>query len=327
MASYLNQKLGEIGAWAVPTRPIAPKAPVKPIVKPPQAPAISASLAAQMRAMNPSMTATWGWTPEQGASYWGTPQVEAPSYQGASGFDYAPIAPYQGPSSSLLESQQTEDLGAMSSSMTSRIRQALVDLGLSDQTQLGADAAKYVDAPTLEAAKANKYSLFQQIANSSERATAQARAQLAARGMLSSGQLTKATQDIVNQAEQQRYAGVREFTGSVGDLVSQYAQRQRDWASKIAEARFMEAQYRAAAGGGGGGGGGGGYGIDAATGRGYDSPERGGRPGEYADLPVRVGWNPARNSDAEYDMSGATRTAWGFIGPNGVRYDENGRVI
>jgi hypothetical protein len=135
--------------------------------------------------------------------------------------------------------------------------------------------------------------------------------------MLGSGQLTKSAQDILRDVEQKRYGGVREFSGSVGELLSAYAARQREWASKIAEARFRQ--------GWGGSDGGGAY--DPATGRGYDSPERGGRPGEWADLPVRVGWNPAKNSDAEYDMSGATRVDGGFIGPQGQRYDENGRVI
>jgi len=231
------------------------------------------------------------------------------------------IEPYTGASSALLSSQSAEDLGAMSSSMTSKIRQALVDLGLTDVSQLDPGARQYVDQATLTAAGQNKYSLFGQIATASAKATAMQRARLAAQGMLASGALTKSMQDILDEAEQKRYAGVRTFSGDVGTLLSAYAERQRDWASRIAEARFQEAQYRAANQDAWSGG------ASDPTGRGWDSPERGARPGEWADLPVRVGWNPIKNSDAEYDMSGATKTDWGYIGPQGQRYDENGRVI
>jgi len=248
------------------------------------------------------------------------PEVTAPEYAGASleGFGGGGGTPYTGVSPDLIESQMGEDLGAMSSSMTSKIRQALVDLGLTDTSQLTPEAAKYVDEPTRTAAAQNKYSLFSTLKASADKATAQSRAQLAARGMLGSGQLTNEANDILKQLEEKRYSGVRQFSGSVGDLVAAYAQRQREWASKLAEARFMQQQYVASGAGGG---------IDPATGRGYDTPERGARPGEWADLPIRVGWNPRKNSDAEDDMSGATRVPGGFIGPQGQRYDENGRVV
>ena len=272
--------------------------------------------------VNWGQAAEYGWTgsPDPNvvtrATQTGAPNLEGVGdYWGADtgGFGGS-IAPYSGPSGDLLQSQSTEDLGVMSSSMTSKIRQALVDLGLTDVSQLDEGARKYVDDPTLAAAKANKYSLYQQIADASAKATAQSRAELAARGMLGSGQLTKSAQDIIKQGEEKRYAGTRTFSGSVGELLSAYAQRQREWAQRIAEARFAEAQYRTAARASGGP-------IDNGAGL-------AGRPGEWADLPVKEGWNPNRNVDARYDMSGATRQSDGtFIGPQGQRYDENGRVI
>jgi hypothetical protein len=304
--------------YAVAAKPVAPKPAPKPVVKKPPLPG------------NPK----WSQAPEYGWTGSGDPNVVTQATQQLGGEDAfggisysgpqwgdmgGSIAPYSGPSADFLESQSREDLGAMSSSMTSKIRQALVDLGLTDTSQLTPEAAKYMDEATKTAAQNNKFSLFGQIATSSAKATAQQRAKLAAQGMLGSGSLTKSMQDILDEAEQKRYGGVREFSGSVADLLANYAQRQRDWASKIAEARFMQQQF--IAGGGGGG-------IDPVTGRGYDSPERGARPGEWADLPVRVGWNPLKNSDAEYDMSGATRQSDGtYVGPQGQRYDENGRVI
>jgi hypothetical protein len=248
------------------------------------------------------------------------PEVTGTDYAGASmeGFGGGGGMPYTGVSADLLQSQSAEDLGTMASGMTSKIRQALVDLGLTDTSQLTPEALKYVDAPTLAAAANNKYSLFSTLKSSAEKATAQSRAKLAASGMLSSGQLTNEANDILKQLEEKRYTGTRTFSGTVGDLLAAYAARQREWASKIAEARFMQQQFVASGGGGG---------IDPVTGRGYDSPERGARPGEWADLPVRVGWNPLKNSDAEYDMSGATPVPGGYLGPQGQRYDENGRVI
>ena len=43
---------------------------------------------------------------------------------------------------------------------------------------------------------------------------------------------------------------------------------------------------------------------------------------------MQEGWNPYRNSDARYDMTNATHHADGtYTGPQGQRYDENGRVI
>lgn len=51
-----------------------------------------------------------------------------------------------------------------------------------------------------------------------------------------------------------------------------------------------------------------------------------GRPGEWADLPVKMGWDPSRNSDAEYDMTNATWVGDGYVGPQGQRYDEHGRI-
>jgi len=306
-------------------RPLAPK----PIPKPAPKPKIAT--AAQLKAINPSGQSTLGWNFPSGFNPYGTQSIqdwsaeqEQPSYSFDSGGGGGGM-PGWGYDVGLMESQRDEDIGSFRSGMGTKIKQALIDLGLSDTSQLDPEARSYVDDATIEAAKQNKYSLFSQLQQKADRATAQSRAKLAARGMLSSGQLTKEAQDVLNETESARYAGVREFSGGVGDLVGQYAQRQREWANRIAEARMQAAASGYSGYGGGGGGGGGGF--DAATGRGYDTPERGARPGEWADLPVRVGYNPARNSDAEYDMSGATRTDWGFIGPEGARYDENGRRI
>ena len=307
-----------------PVKPVAP-APVKKVN--PYVPTNpgwgNAGTAAKLKALNPSGTTTLGWTPAQGASY----ASQARPWEGYTPPDVNPGGdvgggggmPGWGFDFGMLESQRDEDIGSFRSGMGTKIKQALIDLGLADVSQLDPEARSYVDDATIEAAKANKYSLFAQLQQKANRATAQSRAKLAARGMLSSGQLSKEAQDVLEQTEAARYTGVREFTGGVGDLVGQYAARQREWANKIAEARMQAAAmgYSGYGGGGGGGGGGEWMGPVGAV----------GRPGEWADLPIAMGWDPSRGSDAQYDLSGATNMGGYWLGPQGQRYDENGRVI
>lgn len=135
------------------------------------------------------------------------------------------------------------------------LRMNLVDLGIGDKAQLG-DLSKYIDKATLKEAVANKYSTYAQVADQAARANATNDAQLAARGILSSGQTTKSAQDVTNQAESARYMGLREFLRSgatglehLGDVESQMAQG-------VMSARFAAAsrlaQLYSGAGAGGG---------------------------------------------------------------------------
>jgi hypothetical protein len=135
------------------------------------------------------------------------------------------------------------------------LRMNLIDLGIGDKTQLG-NLSKYIDKDTLKQAIANKYSVYAQTAENEARANATNDAQLAARGILSSGQTTKSTQDVTNQAESARYSGLREFMRSgltglehMGDVEAQMAQG-------VMQARFAAAarlaQLYSGAGAGGG---------------------------------------------------------------------------
>jgi hypothetical protein len=269
-----------------------------------------------------------------GAPLGGAPQpIAAPDLEGVGDYGGAAtggfggaLEPYSGPSADLLQSQSTEDLGTMGSTMTSRIRQALVDLGLTDVSQVNEGARQYIDEPTLAAAKANKYSLFQQVADAAAKATAQSRAELAARGMLGSGQLTKSAQDIIKQGEEKRYAGTRTFSGTVGELLAAYAQRQREWAQKIAEARFQEAQYHAAMRSAqmGAGPDAGFYGIAADDPRRNDPKYAG-----IAGLTVATPYDFVRSSDIRYDTStpGWIAEDGGYYNPTaGIRVDDRGLV-
>lgn len=309
-----NKGWGNAATVAKKAAPAAPKAVPKPVIKKPPARPLPGN-------PNWSQAAEYGWTGSPDPNVVSRATQFAPEISGDYSFNTGGggggAMPGWGIDVGMLESQRDEDIGSFRSGMGTRIKQALIDLGLSDVSQLNEQARSYVDDATLEAAKQNKYSLFAQLQQKANRATAKSRAALAARGMLSSGQLTKEAKDVLEESEQARYAGVREFSGGIGDLMEQYASRQREWANKIAEARMQAAA--SGYGGYGGGGGGGGGGPEFGTGV--------GRPGEWADLPVLEGWQPGRNTDARYDMSGATPVPGGYIGPQGQRYDENGRVI
>jgi len=104
------------------------------------------------------------------------------------------------------------------------LRSQLIDLGLSDTSKLGS-LGQYIDAATIKAAVANKYSATAQNAQAAERAGAQNNAALAARGILSSGQTTKSAQDVTAGQESSNYSALRGFLeggaqglGSLGDL-------------------------------------------------------------------------------------------------------------
>jgi hypothetical protein len=299
-----------VGKKAAPKPPVKPAAPARPVVAAPKIPArkVTSRYTGPPVAGSPAASALGLAVP---AGPTGAGEVTGTAYEGADtsdfGGSYGPQ--YTGPSSSLLAAQMGEDLGAMASGMTSKIRQALVDLGLTDRSQLTGGAAQYVDEPTWQAAANNKYSLFATLKASADKQTAQSRAKLAAAGMLGSGQLTNEANSILKQLEEKSYAGVRTFSGTVGELLAAYAQRQRDWASRLAEARFAQQQVAAAGGQ-----------VDLGAGL-------VGRAGEWADLPVSIGYDPVRNADAQYDLSGATQIGPDrYRGPQGQIYDSHGRV-
>lgn len=115
--------------------------------------------------------------------------------------------------------------------------------------------------------------------------------------------------------QQKAEAGYR-YQGLVSDINTALQQA-------LLQADIMSAQ----AGGGGGGGGG-----DAVDNSAYVPGERttsvSARPGELGDLPVVAPYNPARNKDAKYDLSGATKVGDNrYMGPTGLMYDSDGRRV
>lgn len=91
------------------------------------------------------------------------------------------------------------------------LRQQFIDLGIGDTSKLGKNLGRYINADTIKAAVANKYSLTAQNKQQADRNSAMSNASLAARGILNSGQTSKNLTDITAAQEGANYAGLRDF--------------------------------------------------------------------------------------------------------------------
>jgi hypothetical protein len=159
----------------------------------------------------------------------------APDYGALIGGDYEVQA---------AESAMAARMARARGDYTADIRQAFIDLGLSDTSKVG-EYGKAIDAETMKAAANNKYSMTAQIAQAAEKGRATNNAALAARGILSSGQTTKSQTDVTAAAEKGRYEALRDFLSgalqgkrSLADLNDQLAQN-------VAMARAAAAQRAA----------------------------------------------------------------------------------
>jgi hypothetical protein len=129
--------------------------------------------------------------------------------------------------------------------------------------------------------------------------------------------------EIYRQRQSDEYDLTNKTQGAVDTVNAAYASKMQELQMQELQAQqtaWMNAMQSGAYGGYGPSGGG--YGGGGDNGAGLV-----GRPGEQGDLPVVEGWNPIRNSDAKYDMSQATKVPGGYVGPSGVRYDSDGRMM
>lgn len=175
--------------------------------------------------------------------------------QGASQEQFTPATDYGALISGDWEVQDAE--AAMASQMSrgrgdfqAALRSQLIDLGLQDTSKLGS-LGKYIDADTIKAAAANKYSATAQNAQVAERTRAQNDAALAARGMLSSGQTTKSAEDVISAQESAGYSALRNFLEGGAQGLSGLADMEYQMARGVAQARAAAAQRAAAYGPGG----------------------------------------------------------------------------
>lgn len=200
------------------------------------------------------------------------------------------------------ETDMAARMGRARGDFQSQLRQMLVDLGVSDKSKLGG-LGQYIDQDTLNAAAANKYSQTAQIGQQEAAANAQNQANLAARGILTSGQMTTNLENVTAQAEQGRYSALRDFLSGGAQGLTQLADLQDQLAQGVAQARAAAADRAAQeyywqsmmGGGGAGAGGAGGAGWLAPTGNYGPTGMAGGALGALG----RV--NPARGQSA-YDI-------------------------
>jgi hypothetical protein len=138
------------------------------------------------------------------------------------------------------ESEMNARMGRARGDFTSQIRQALIDLGVTDTSKLGS-LGSYIDQDTISKAAQNKYSQTAQISQQETAKRAQTEAALAARGMLSSGQLTKSTEDVLAEGESARYGALRDFLGAGQAGLGNLADLNDQLASQLAQARYAAA--------------------------------------------------------------------------------------
>jgi hypothetical protein len=175
--------------------------------------------------------------------------------QGASREQFTPLTDYGALISGDWEVQDAE--AAMASQMSrgrgdfqAALRSQLIDLGLQDTSKLGS-LGKYIDADTIKAAAANKYSATAQNQQVAERTHAMNNASLAARGMLSSGQTTKSAEDVIAAQEGAGYSALRNFLEGGAQGLSGLADMEYQMARGVASARAAAAQRAAMYGPGG----------------------------------------------------------------------------
>jgi hypothetical protein len=143
-----------------------------------------------------------------------------------------------------MESMMNARMGRAKGDFTSQLRQMLIDLGVVDKTKLG-NLGQYIDADTIKKAAENKYSQTAQISQQETARRAQSEADLAARGMLSSGQLTTDTERTLAEGESARYGALRDFLSGGAQGLSQLADMNFDMAMQLAQARSAAAERAA----------------------------------------------------------------------------------
>jgi hypothetical protein len=143
-----------------------------------------------------------------------------------------------------MESLMNARMGRAKGDFTSQLRQMLIDLGVVDKTKLG-NLGQYIDADTIKKAAENKYSQTAQISQQETARRAQSEADLAARGMLSSGQLTTDTERTLAEGESARYGALRDFLSGGAQGLSQLADMNFDMAMQLAQARSAAAERAA----------------------------------------------------------------------------------
>jgi hypothetical protein len=145
---------------------------------------------------------------------------------------------------SAAESAMASQMAAARSQFQNQLRQSFIDLGYSgDMKQNGlGDFSKYIDKDTIQKAIDNKYSAYSQIKQQEEKTNAVNDALLASSGLSLGGTTTATATDTINQAEQARYEGLRNFLSGGQQGLANLTNLKLQLAQGVEQARFAAAQ-------------------------------------------------------------------------------------
>jgi len=147
------------------------------------------------------------------------------------------------------ESAMASQMAAARAAFQQQLRSNFIDLGysgdLTKENGLG-DFSKYIDKDTIQKAIDNKYSAYNTIKQQQEKTDAYNAAMLSSSGLTQGGTATATAQDTVNQAEQARYEGLRNFLSGGQQGLSGLTSLKAQLAGQVAQARFAAAQRLAA---------------------------------------------------------------------------------
>jgi len=119
-------------------------------------------------------------------------------------------------------------------------RQAFIDWG-GDPTKVGEQFRSYLDDPTIEAAKTNKFSAMAQNIAAMTKSLRNQRAQAHARGMGTSGKNVGLTRSALEAREKADYGDLRSFLGGAEQGLTGISEADRQAADLLAEARSRAA--------------------------------------------------------------------------------------
>lgn len=167
-----------------------------------------------------------------------------------------------------------------------------------------------LDEATAKAAKDNPFSILKGLDRNYNEGVGRLEDALNKSNLFYSGHRGTELGKAATNYQQDKYGASTRFQAGITDIEDALAQA-------LLQADMMEMQALMGSGGPYGGGGDNGAGFV-------------GRPGEAnpAGVPVVEGWDPSRNSDAKYDISGLTQVGpdrW--VDPFGWMYDSNGRRV
>jgi hypothetical protein len=144
----------------------------------------------------------------------------------------------------FAQGQSEAQLARARAAYRKSLNQQLIDLGLTDTSRIGG-LGQYIDPETVTRAAENKYSSMARISQEEARAKAQSNAALAARGILTSGQTTKNTEDIIAGAEGSRYSALRDFLAGGEQGLQGISELEDQMAWQVAQARAAAANRAA----------------------------------------------------------------------------------